>query len=265
MATKTLSQLANSLTDLVSTDLFQSARSGADYKITAGNLARSIVALAFSSVHESFAVQDISTTDKEFDLTVYESGGASELPEGAKVKCPVTGGDGTAKGYFTTALDFVDQLGNDLGAGTFYLFGTGYVIWQYDPDNSQWILVDDGREKVYARCEATPAAGTGIIQWNTVMQDNYAAITTGTGWRFTAPKTGRYLFSFYATLASSVSECRIFINGSNIHSVGNLYASSAKSVITVQWDLTEGDYVEFRTMGFGTQTDTDTIIMINEI
>lgn len=83
-----------------------------------------------------------------------------------------------------------------------------------------------------SNANAAYAAGVSIFDFEDVVIDTHAAVTTGAAWKFTAPATGYYLVcgvvSLDAILVSKVVDTRIYKNGA-------LYGSGAR----VQTNATE--------------------------
>ena len=95
--------------------------------------------------------QDISAGNQTTDLTIYESGGGSELPDKYKLKITWSGGDSSFYHRFTTSgYTIGNSLTGQLTPGdgtTTYAWvgnGSGELILQLDKINSKWDVVTEG-------------------------------------------------------------------------------------------------------------------------
>jgi len=96
---------------------------------------------------------------------------------------------------------------------------------------------------------ASVAASTSTpVNFDTVTYDTHAAVTTGSGWKFTAPVTGYYDVLGAITGSTSASmNFSIYKNGSLFQVVGgSANISTAPTSFTGQVQLNAGDYIDLR-------------------
>lgn len=102
-----------------------------------------------------------------------------------------------------------------------------------------------------------PSASTSytngqIIQFNTATENQGGHFNTSTG-RFTAPVTGRYLFTFFTITSNDTAQCdvRVYINGTNLEIYGG-YAGvqTGHKQLTSVWliKLNATDYIDIRSL-----------------
>ena len=114
-------------------------------------------------------------------------------------------------------------------------------------------------EKVYAECNtnASPVIGTSatIVQYNTVVEDTHNAITTGSSWKFTAPKSGIYEVKAFiqaanATTGSGTLEMSVWKNGTRnkASTIHVLSAQSQEVLGCFAIKLNQGDYIDLRAL-----------------
>lgn len=136
------------------------------------------------------------------------------------------------------------------------------AIWNTDIGNNLLFL----NQGVAAR--ATTAAGQSIsnntetvVNFGTVEFDTDNAITTGAGWRFTAPFNGNYLVSAAIMFASTTTWSDIELGALILRKNGSLYAyldrkdsyGSASGVLmqlggTSLVNLNAGEYIDIRVL-----------------
>ena len=94
--------------------------------------------------------QDISAGNQTRDITVYEAGGGSELPDRYRIKMTWSGGDGSFYHRINSGYTIGNTLAGQLSPGdgtTGFAWvgnGTGELILQLDKVNSKWDVITEG-------------------------------------------------------------------------------------------------------------------------
>jgi len=121
-------------------------------------------------------------------------------------------------------------------------------------------------EKVYAKYNIAGAVSSDSstpVNFATKTVDSHAAVTTGSGWKFTAPVSGFYQISASLATSSATSNINIYKNGSANDYIGYVFTSNV-NCITGGIYLNAGDYIDIRSATSIT-TATSTAQSINII
>lgn len=139
MAKKALYQKTERLI-AIATDIFHIGNSNKDYRITLANLSQQMTQYLESTYFLRPAALNISEGPQVTNLSVYEAGGASEKPNGFKIKVSWTGGNKTYSHLFTGTTYTIGGLTIANWAG----YGTGSLTLQLDKTNGNWNILTDG-------------------------------------------------------------------------------------------------------------------------
>lgn len=116
---------------------------GETFKLLISVLSPAVLRELFDNYHLRPASKDILSGDQTTDLTVYESGGASEKRAGFRITASWVNGTSAFQHSFNSGLNFLDKNGNVIDPADMDGNGYGYLDLEYDPDNSVWIILND--------------------------------------------------------------------------------------------------------------------------
>lgn len=194
----------------------------------------------------------IGTTTPTRKLTI--SRPTQEMNE--QIELNVVGG---IQDNFFDGIRFTQSTGTYLGGLRCLYANNGAPSFAFNTRNNSnvWRVDDAGRVTTpnQPAFHAYPSVGSSVAT-NTVFPMNIAPENQGncyntSTYRFTAPVTGRYLFTFYTltTNDGAVADIRLWINGSNPDLYGG-YAGNqtGHKQVTSTWliRLNVNDYVEVR-------------------
>jgi hypothetical protein len=95
---------------------------------------------------------------------------------------------------------------------------------------------------------ATGVSASTVTPWNaaTRVYDTHSAVTTGSGWRFTAPISGIYRIGFHVYSGASTSNNNVYKNGTLDGFVQTSLAATAGAIGTYSISLVAGDFIDVR-------------------
>ncbi len=241
----TANDLVNRITDWAATDKHVVTRAGEDYYEQADDLAQLIWGYLSQIYFTILAAKNISAGNQTTNLSVYEAGGASEKPNGWRVKVSVTGGldAGTYNMLWTGTTYTIGGVA--IATDDRRLVGESYMILELNKTTGDWIIIEDGRELVFSYyTNGSAVAADTPINYSTKVIDKYACVTTGAAWKWTCPKSGWYVISV-GYLANAAGNTAIAKAGT-IYRYGAAMGAGARGAGTWGEYLTKGEYVDAR-------------------
>jgi hypothetical protein len=109
----------------------------------------------------------------------------------------------------------------------------------------QWQRARAGA-KYYASANGT-ATSTTPVNYDSKIYDSHNAVTTGSAWKFTAPRSGRYSLKAYfnnASAPSSTCLITIYKNGANLEVFGDIFAATPAASMSTSFSLNAGDTIQ---------------------
>lgn len=136
------------------------------------------------------------------------------------------------------------------------------AIWNTDLGNNLLFLNQGvSARAITAAGQSIPNNTSTVVDFGTISFDTDSAITTGAGWRFTAPVSGNYLVSASIIFTNTTTWADVELGALILHKNGSLYAyldrkdsyGSASSVYmqlsgTSLVNLSAGEYVDIRVL-----------------
>lgn len=112
---------------------------------------------------------------------------------------------------------------------------------------SQVISEYDGRVVAakYLIADGVTTNGSTPLNAATKVYDSHNSVTTGSGWKFTAPVAGKYQISLHAYFGSGNEYIYVYKNGTKNTLIGLCYTATLGAG-TVELELNVGDYVDIR-------------------
>lgn len=98
----------------------------------------------------------------------------------------------------------------------------------------------------YRPSAANSTAANNPFNFDTVDYDTHGAVTTGSGWKFTAPVQGKYKVSSRVFLGSANYNFNLYKNGTALTGVGYHVTNQNGTALTTV-ELNAGDYIDIRT------------------
>lgn len=230
----------------VATDILHIGSSNKDYRITFANLCQYIWMYLTGTYFIEQVVKNISGENQTTNLSVYEAGGASEKPNGWRIKVSVTGGlDAGTYNMLWTGTTY--KIGGvELATDDRRLVGNSYIVLEIDKTNSNWKIIEDGRELVYALYTNSSGVNADtIINFSTKVSDKYGAVATGASWKFTAPKSSLYILT-EDIVATAGGALRLYKGGTALYYGGHINAGGQFGNSSWSVYLAKGEYIDFR-------------------
>jgi hypothetical protein len=128
-----------------------------------------------------------------------------------------------------------------------------------------------------ATSQTIPNGSPTLFDYDTKVEDTHNAVTTGTGWKFTAPKTGLYLINQFNVIfstqfaAAKTLSSRLYKNGSQVAFIGrHLVAATVTENFhvygSIPYPLSKGDYIDVRLyQDTGADKATEANALVNHI
>lgn len=230
----------------VATDILHIGNSNKDYRISFANLCQYIWMYLTGTYFIEQAVKNISAGNQVTNLSIYEAGGASEKPNGFRIKVSWAGGldAGTYNHLFTGTTYTIGgvSLATDNRVGV----GTGYWILQLDKVNGDWKIIEDGTELIYAMyTNSTGVPADTIINFQTKVIDKYNTVTVGPSWKFTSPKSSLYTLT-EDIVATAGGALRLYKGGNALYYGGHINGGGQFGNSSWTVYLAKNEYIDFR-------------------
>ncbi|TGM95039.1 hypothetical protein EHR02_00100 [Leptospira levettii] len=150
-------------------------------------------------------------------------------------------GHGSASLYLNAGeyIDIVPGGAITIAGGTFYFFSV-----QSTNSGSQAFAREEFVGASYYS-SANQTSLTTQINFGVKVYDTHNAVTTGSGWKFTAPQSGKYLITGHF-VTNGLTSLRLFKNGTVFEFIA--YTDEPRFLIpfNYQIDLLAGDYIDLR-------------------
>lgn len=171
----------------------------------------------------------------------------------------------------------------DKAVGTSVVDTNGYYSFEFSVPILGWgtsqVLSTDTDTRVVSATYFVSSASLAVsansqINFDTKVSDTHGAVTTGSGWKFTAPIPGKYKVSPTSLYSSgTASRLTVYKNGfivANFGVMGTAGGQVSYASGSINLDLVAGDYVDCRvtnatTLSGSSSTPYDTFISIERL
>jgi len=197
----------------------------------------------YVTIHD-LGTKNILSQYSSFDLDLYISGGALAKPSGWKCRIGCSDGNGSYYCDPSTTYNI-----NGISALNFRMYGTGNYALELNNINTNWKVVENNTELIYAlytNVAASVAINTAA-NFDTKGQDNYACVTTGANWRFISKKNS-VLYDIKTTALNGAANGAIELyKNSSLSYYGN-YQTAFGGQFTGAWAvaLNINEYIDIR-------------------